>query len=238
MFSVFKFRNICTCLSFLLLWPCAATGQSVPRALEIITGGHQLPDSSYSFLVQETGKTDPLLAINTDTPKNPASAIKVLSTLAALDTLGPAYYWPTEVYLLGKLNKGTLNGDLLIKGYGDPYLVSENFWKLLQHLRRLGVENIQGDLVIDDSYFAPVNEKPGGFDNKPERTYNVIPNALLVNFKAAYFHFYPDNDGKSVVVKTDPELPGLSISNNLRLKQGRCRGFQRGSALPFRKRIN
>ena len=223
-------KLVCLCLGT-LYWQAVLADAPLPRALEIITEGHELPATSYSFLVQEIGVDKPLLSINPDTARNPASTIKIITTLAALDVLGPAYLWPTEIYRSGRLNKGVLDGDLLIKGYGDPYMVTENFWKLLQQIRRSGIEHINGDLIIDDSYFHITQTDPGEFDNKPERAYNVIPNALLINFKASYFHFYPASDGKSVLVKSDPELPNLKMENNLRLKKGRCAGFQRGIAI-------
>ncbi len=221
---------IFTCL-ILPGWQSTCWSEQLPRELAFVARGHQLPESSYGFLVQEVGKKEPLLSVNAETPLNPASAIKIITTLAALEELGPAYFWPTEVYTLGKVKAGVLHGDLLIKGYGDPYMVTENFWKLLQEIQRQGINHITGNLVIDDSYFTPSKTDPGKFDSKPDRTYNVLPNALLVNFKATYFHFYPHSNGKSVVIKPDPELPNLTIENNLRLGKGRCRGFQRGIAI-------
>lgn len=215
----------------ILLWQSVCIAEPLPRRLAIVAEGHQLPEASYGFLVQEIGKQEPLLSVNANTAFNPASSVKIITTLAALEELGPAYLWPTEVYALGKVKSGVLNGDLLIKGYGDPYMVTENFWKLLQEIQREGINTINGDLIIDDSYFTVADTDPGKFDNKPERAYNVVPNALLINFKAAYFHFYPDSNGKSVVINSDPELPNLSIENNLRLGKGRCGGFQRGIAI-------
>ncbi len=215
----------------LIIWQSVCLAAQLPQGLKVVTEGHELPDSSYSFLVQEAGKQQPLLAVNANTARNPASTIKIITTLAALEELGPAYRWPTEVFTSGEVKNEVLLGDLLIKGYGDPYMVTENFWKLLQEIRRLGIRQIKGDLVIDDSYFNVTDMDPGDFDNKPERAYNVLPNALLINFKATYFHFYPDSRGKSIVIKTDPELPNLSIQNNLRPGKGRCRGFQRGIAI-------
>jgi len=215
----------------LMFWQSVCPGLELPQGLKVVTEGHELPDSSYSFLVQEVGKQEPLLAVNANTARNPASTIKIITTLVALEELGPAYRWPTEVFTSGKVKNGVLHGDLLIKGYGDPYMVTENFWKLLREIQRLGIRQIKGDLIIDDSYFNVADTDPGEFDNKPERAYNVLPNALLINSKAVYFHFYPDSHGKSVVVKTDPELPNLSIQNNLSQGRGRCRGFQRGIAI-------
>ncbi len=222
-------RVIGTMILFAIQFKVMAT--SVPPQLEMITTGHGLPGGSYAFVVHEKGQDRPLLSINADKPMNPASAIKVVTTLAALEELGPAYHWRTDVYAMGKVVAGVLHGDLLIKGYGDPYLVTENFWKLLQELRRKGIRHVTGDLVIDDSFFEVPNIDTAEFDNKPERTYNVLPNALLVNFKAAYFHFYPAPNGKSVIVRPDPELPNLQIDNRLRLKKGRCGGYQRGIAI-------
>ena len=55
----------------------------------------------------------------------------MLTTLVALDTLEPAYTWKTDVLpMLGEVTNGVLEGDLLLKGYGDPYLVTERFWQI------------------------------------------------------------------------------------------------------------
>ena len=224
-------KNTLPVFLVLLLFQLNLAAEVLPRTLAIITEGHDLPVNGYSFLVQEKGKKEPLLSVNAETPLNPASAIKVVTTLAALEELGPAFHWQTEVYTRGKIVAGVLHGDLLIKGYGDPYMVTENFWKLLQELKRKGISHITGDLIIDDSYFEVPSVDPGDFDNKPERAYNVRPNAFLVNFKAAYFHFYPSDNGRSVIVKSDPELPNLTMENRLKLRKGRCGGFQRGIAI-------
>jgi D-alanyl-D-alanine carboxypeptidase/D-alanyl-D-alanine-endopeptidase (penicillin-binding protein 4) len=156
--------------------------------------------------------------------------MKVVTTWSALEYLGPAYTWPTEVYFLGGFDGRKLDGDIALKGYGDPYLVVEEFWKLLRALRRQGLEEITGDLVVDDSHFAIDDPEPGAFDGQPYRTYNVVPNALLLNFKAVQFQFMPDTAHGRVRVATDPVLANLAIDNNLKLVEGGCRGFQAGIA--------
>ncbi|MGH8246282.1 MAG: D-alanyl-D-alanine carboxypeptidase/D-alanyl-D-alanine endopeptidase, partial [Gammaproteobacteria bacterium] len=168
------------------------------------------------------------LSFNADIPRNPASTIKVITTLAALEELGPAYTWLTEVYVLGSVRGGTLDGDLAFKGHGDPYMVIEEFWKLVQTVRRQGITHIQGDLVIDNSYFTVPDEDPGAFDNRPFHTYNALPDAFLVNFRSVNFHFYPSMNGRLVDIRVEPELPNLTIDNKLRTSNGTCRGFQRG----------
>ena len=67
--------------------------------------------------------------------------------------------------------------------------MNEELWKLLRALRRAGLEEIAGDLVLDDSYFDVVEDAPGAFDGQPNRAYNVVPSALLVNFKSVNFQF-------------------------------------------------
>ncbi len=213
------------------LW-CTWTGAAeLPKPIDFVIKGHRISSDAYSLYVREIGQQDPALAVNPETPFNPASVIKIIPTLAALELLGPAYRWKTEVYTLGNISNGVLQGDLLFKGYGDPHLVIEDFRKILQELRRRGIRDITGDLLIDASWFSVAHEDPGAFDNDPYRTYNVLPNAFLVNFKAVNFHFYPAANGRDVRVHPEPELAGLEIDNRLRLRKRRCGGFQRGVAV-------
>ena len=154
--------------------------------------------------------------------------MKLVTTWAALEILGPAFTWQTEVYFGGKFDGTVLAGDLGIKGYGDPFLVVEDFWKMLRALRGTGLKQIDGNLVLDDSYFSVNEEPPGAFDAEPYRTYNVVPNALMANFKAVRFLFVPDPVNGRVRIVTDPELANLDIRNRIKLGDGPCGGFQAG----------
>ena len=160
--------------------------------------------------------------------RNPASTIKLLTTLVALDLLGPAYRWRTDVFIAGDLKDGKLDGDLTLKGYGDPFLVTERAWQLLRNIRSAGVREITGDLLLDDSWFEVGDYDPAAFDRQPLRAYNVAPNALMMNFKVVRYQFEPDHAGGSVDVTMDPPLDNLSVENQLGLVNGSCRGFQRG----------
>ena len=75
--------------------------------------------------------------------------------------------------MLGERNGWRLDGDLAIRGYGDPFLVTEEFRKLLRSVRHLGLTEINGDLVIDDTVFVDAAGDPGEFDGDPFRTYNM-----------------------------------------------------------------
>ena len=188
----------------------------------------KVPDSSLSIYVENLDTGEPVLSWNEDVPRNPASVIKLLTTLVALDVLGPAYTWKTEAYLLGETDGSVLDGDLLLKGYGDPFLVTTRVWQMLREIRQKGISRITGDLLIDDSYFDVPYHDPAKFDREPLRAYNVAPNALLMNFKVVRYHFEPDLESATVSIRVDPPLENLRIENRLKLAQGRCRGYQRG----------
>ena len=94
-----------------------------------------IPESAVAIYVHEIGETQPLIAINAKAAMNPASVMKLVTTFAGLELLGPTYTWKTELYANGIIEDGVLQGDLVIKGYGDPKLNLENFWLLVRRLR-------------------------------------------------------------------------------------------------------
>ena len=194
----------------------------LPLSAKKILEKHKIPQRSLSLYVKEIGAIQPLLAINTDIPRNPASSIKLITSYAGLKLLGPAYTWQTKFYLDGTLTKGTLHGNLVMEGGGDPFLVTEDFWHMLFMLQAKGLKHIQGDLLIDASRFESETGSPADFDNKPYRAYNAFPSAVLVNFRAHRFNFEPQRD--SVNIYADPPAATLKINNRVRLSGGRCRG--------------
>ena len=200
----------------------------LPPGIQSSLNLRKVPDSSLSIYVENLETGEPVLTWNEDVPRNPASVIKLLTTLVALDVLGPAYTWKTEAYLLGETDGGVLDGDLLLKGYGDPFLVTTRVWQMLREIRQKGISRITGDLLIDDSYFDVPYHDPAKFDREPLRAYNVAPNALLMNFKVVRYHFEPDLESAAVNIRVDPPLENLRIENRLKVAQGRCRGYQRG----------
>ncbi|MFO1349504.1 MAG: D-alanyl-D-alanine carboxypeptidase/D-alanyl-D-alanine-endopeptidase [Gammaproteobacteria bacterium] len=195
---------------------------ALPAPVADLVKKYKLALDDVSIFVQDVAADQPLLLLNPDTPRNPASVMKTITTYVALDRLGPTYTWKTEAYVTGPIDaKGTLQGDLVLKGYGDPLLVVESFWKFLRALRDRGLQHITGDLVVDTSYFAPSSADPGAFDGKAEYPYNVIPNALLLNFQSINFKFFPDADQVKIVPEPNPA--NLTIQNNLKLVRTSCR---------------
>jgi D-alanyl-D-alanine carboxypeptidase/D-alanyl-D-alanine-endopeptidase (penicillin-binding protein 4) len=200
----------------------------LPLPVQNALNYRKVPDNALSIYIEEIGSGDVVLEWNESVPRNPASVEKMVTTLVALDTLGPAFRWKTEVSFLGDVDAGVLDGDLMIKGYGDPYLVTERFWQLLRRIRGTGIDGINGNLLIDDSYFDVGDYDPAAFDREPLRAYNVAPNALLTNFKVIRYLFEPNPDLTGVDVRLEPALDNLNIVNRLRLANGACRGYQRG----------
>ena len=202
--------------------------QDLPLPVKNALDYRRIPHQTLSAYVERIDTGEVILSWNAAEPRNPASVAKLLTTLVALDMLGPAYTWKTEVYALGEVTNAVLDGDLLLKGYGDPYLVTERFWQLLRRIRQAGITAVEGDLLIDDSWFHVGDYDPGAFDREPLRAYNVAPNAMLTNFKVVRYFFEPDPSSSSVRIRVDPPLGNLLIVNQLRIANGSCRGYQRG----------
>jgi D-alanyl-D-alanine carboxypeptidase/D-alanyl-D-alanine-endopeptidase (penicillin-binding protein 4) len=215
-------------LGWLAPLPRAYAGpDGLPLPVVQVLKHHGFPTRGLSVYVHEIGRDEPVLSVEANRPRQPASVMKLLTTLAALEELGPAWQWKTEVYAAQPVQDGRLAGDLYIKGYGDPYLVIEHFWRLLRALRAGGLETIEGDLVIDQSHFAREAGDPGDFDDQPLRAYNVLPNALLVNFQAVNFRFTPQPPDKRVQIVADPLPANVEIENRVTLVDGVCRGWAR-----------
>lgn len=182
----------------------------------------RIPESSTGIYVHEIGAAQPLLAVNADVSMNPASVMKLVTTFAGLELLGPAYTWKTEVYADGIMQDDALQGNLIIKGYGDPRLNLENFWLLTRRLRQTGLREIAGDLVLDSSHFDLPNGDPAAFDGKPHRSYNVPPEALLVNYRTLALRLLPQPGSKTVRIVVDPLPSSLDLKNSLLLTNTRC----------------
>jgi D-alanyl-D-alanine carboxypeptidase/D-alanyl-D-alanine-endopeptidase (penicillin-binding protein 4) len=181
-----------------------------------------IPAASVAIVVQPVGATRPTLSLNADAPMNPASVMKLVTTYAALELLGPAYRWKTEVYAAGTQVEGVLRGDLILKGYGDPRLTYEDLWRMLLGLRERGLRELRGDLMLDRTWFERESYDPGSFDAEPLRPYNVGPDALLLNFKSVRFQFLPDAERGTVRVIAEPQPRSLDVVSVLRLTQGPC----------------
>jgi D-alanyl-D-alanine carboxypeptidase/D-alanyl-D-alanine-endopeptidase (penicillin-binding protein 4) len=214
----------------LALTACVAVpafADSLPPATRAALNRHTVPEAGVSIVVRDVADGTSLLELNPGTPRAPASTMKLLPTWAALDLLGPAYSWKTRAYADAPVVKGVLKGNLYLQGGGDPMLTIERWWRFINDLRQTGLRSIEGDIVIDQSRFTAQNERPEDFDGKFWRTYNVLPDALLVNWQSSDFTIRPADDGQGVDLAIQPFPEGLIVENRVQAVTGRCVGRNR-----------
>lgn len=190
---------------------------AVPRAITRAFLDAGVPMTSVAIVVAPAGAGAPLFTHQASRPMTPASVMKLVTTLAALEVLGRDYRFRTDAYLDGNLHDGTLDGNLVLKGHGDPKITLEQWQAFVADLRAHGVADIRGDLVLDRSDFALPPHDPAAFDGEPRKPYNVGADALLVNFKAIKFAFAPNAAGTGVDVTMEPALPNVALGSALTL---------------------
>ena len=200
--------------------PARANPTGLPSAVSNFMQARGIPESSLSVVIRKVGSKQSTISHYPDTSRNPASAMKLVTTAAALQLLGPQHRWHTQALVHGQVQGNTLDGDLILKGGGDPWLVIERFWLLARQLRDRGIAHIRGDLVIDDTLFdqRAIDTKP--IDGKSTRTYNTPPSALLVNFGATAITISSRQNGVNIGAK--PPATTLKIQNTVELSNADC----------------
>jgi D-alanyl-D-alanine carboxypeptidase/D-alanyl-D-alanine-endopeptidase (penicillin-binding protein 4) len=199
-------------------WAASSAGSmaAVPAGVTQVMAAQRVPAGAASFVILEADSGRVVASHNADTPRSPASTIKTVTTYAALDMLGPAFLWQTHAWVR--------DGDLILQGGGDPYMTMERWWSFVQGLRAQGLKSIRGDIVIDNGAFSLPKEDPGAFDGRPNRSYNVLPDALMVNFQSIDFKLFADPDSHRVQVIASPAPVNLEVENRIRFVPGRCSG--------------
>jgi D-alanyl-D-alanine carboxypeptidase/D-alanyl-D-alanine-endopeptidase (penicillin-binding protein 4) len=195
-----------------------AAAAGLPAAFTAALKQAGIPLDHVALVVQPLDAENPLLSHNAEAALNPASVMKLVTSFAALDLLGPGYVWTTNVWADGAIENGVLNGDLVIKGQGDPTLTLERMWLLQRELRARGVRHIHGNLVLDLSHFELPTIDPGAFDGEPLALYNAVPGPLVANFNATTLRLKPDGD--QVLIVPDIALPGVTLTSSLALDEG------------------
>jgi serine-type D-Ala-D-Ala carboxypeptidase/endopeptidase (penicillin-binding protein 4) len=203
-----------------------AAPETLPPAVAAALDRARLPRDAVVAMVQEVGGARPRLTWNAEQPVNPASLMKLVTTFSALELLGPAWSWSTPVWLQGPIRDGVLEGNLVIKGNGDPKLVLERLWLLLRRVQQLGVREIRGDIVLDRSAFVAPPSSPADFDGEALRPYNVGADALMLNYKAVVFTITPDAARGIATIAVDPPLAGVRVDASVPLAAGACEDWR------------
>jgi D-alanyl-D-alanine carboxypeptidase/D-alanyl-D-alanine-endopeptidase (penicillin-binding protein 4) len=207
-----------------ILYPSPPVLDELPARIDAKLPALPLDPDQVSVYVQAVGDARPRLAFNTDVPRTPASVIKLLTVIAGLDLLGRDYHWPTRVYVTGPVEDGRLAGDLIVKGFGDPYLSNAAYAAMIRDLRAKGIHDISGNLVFDESHLELPEAERGDFDDNPFSSYNALPAAIAVNRQVTEIVAYADRAQSRVGLYTDPPLSGVDLVNEARLVQAPCRG--------------
>lgn len=135
------------------------------------------------------GKT--IFVHNPELPLIPASNMKILTTVAALARLGTDYRFKTGVYSDNKIRQGKLSGNLYFKGFGDPFLVWEEVVKIARYIHGLGLRQLEGDIVADESFLDSKRYGNGWEKEQHAYWYNAPLGALSVNFNTVEVNIAP-----------------------------------------------
>jgi len=192
----------------------AAESATLPPRVQQVLAAEGITASKVSIIVRDPHSGESVLELNPAISRSPASTLKVLTTWSALESLGPNHRWHTRAYATGPIINGRLAGDLVLVGGGDPGLTAEHWWRFARQIRATGLQHIDGDIVIDRSLYKAQSEDPDEFDGKGYRTYNVLPDALLVNLQSAEFHVHAENGESQVWI--DPAPANLHVDNRVK----------------------
>lgn len=174
-----------------------------------------------------------MLSHQPDAALQPASTLKVLTAIAALDMLGPAWTGKVELRSRGTVQDGVLKDPLILRGEGSPDFSWTEMRELFQVLRNGGIHTLAGGIVIDRSHFLPARLDAGvpPFDETPEFRYNVIPDALLLNTNLIKLQLVAQSAGVSAHYW--PALDGVRVdAGGLRLVTRKCSEWEDGWKLP------
>ena len=157
-----------------------------------------------------------LYARSPDRALIPASNVKILTAIAALDAFGPTHRFETSILADRLPDASGEVGDLVVRGGGDPALNSEDWWRLAADLRRAGLRRVAGDLVLDDSAFDRERWHPS-WGEVSARAYHAPVGALTANYGGFALSIQPaPRPGGATRVHVDPAVPYLRIVNRVR----------------------
>lgn len=202
--------------------PLAPARAALPEPVAQALREAQLSPDSLALMVMPLTGRGPTLTHRHTTPMQPGSTMKLVTSVVALDRLGPNLRGSTELRSAAPIEGDVLRGDLVLRGGGDPDLGVPQLWALLQELRWKGVREIAGDIVLDRSLWRPTRLDVGvpPFDEAPEFPYNGIPDALQLAGNLATLELVAD--ASSISARLLPPLEGVEIDNRLTLGDHRC----------------
>jgi len=193
---------------------------ALPHKVQSFINSSTIKPKDISIYIKEVGQDNALVSYNAKKAHTPASVIKVLSTYASLLKLGFDYRFPTKFYTTGIFRNGVVYGDIIVKGYGDPTLDSNDLDKIVKKLYDKGMRKITGHIIIDRSYFRVGTKDSSGFDENRYSPYNAMPDAMMFNERISTICVAPNKD---IVYKKTVD-GSYKLINKLKRVNKPCKG--------------
>ncbi len=182
---------------------------SIKTSLDIIFEDRLFKESDFGFMAKSLRDGRVLYEKNAGSLLSSASCMKLVTTAAALDRWGSNYQFRTGFYTDGDFSGGIVDSNLYVKGYGDPYFTSEILLRTVYHLKAMGLTEIKGNIIADDSYLQDV---PNAETN--DRAYSAVGGALGFNFNSVAIYVQPgEKIGDSAIVFAEPMSSLIRIVN-------------------------
>ncbi|MCG3185767.1 MAG: D-alanyl-D-alanine carboxypeptidase DacB [Rhodocyclaceae bacterium] len=216
-------------------WPRTPT-RSLPPALARSLTSTGLALDRLSLSLQRLDGDGLRIEHDAEAARPPASVLKLLTTYAALELLGPARTWTSEAWFSGPMPRGVLSSPLIIRAGGDPGLGPTELRSLLQMLRARGLRELKGGLVLDRSVFELPEFNPGSFDGQALAPYNSGPDALIYNANVVTVRLRPGPPWRAALVAPAPI--GLDIIARIAPKEGTCDDWRSGIEATLFERPN
>ena len=212
----------------------SAMAAELPAPISALLDAASIPQQAAGIVVIRGNQT--LIDHNSSQSMQPASTMKLITTLAALEQLGPAFRARTELRTTAEVERGVLKGDLIVRGGADVDLNEDVLLHLLQALRNQGIRKIKGDVILDRQLFQPARPDLGQppFDEFPWAYYNVIPDALLTHSNLLRVELRASASELSVVML--PELEQVSVKADLQLTDAPCASWEKDWRTPELRR--
>ena len=213
--------------------PPASAQDPLPANVQAALAKTEIPVEALSALVMPLEAGPTALNYSAGLAMSPASTMKLLTTIIALEELGPTFRWKTQILSKAVVKNKSLRGDLYLRGGGAPDLSWERLGHMLRSLRALGIQNIVGNIVLDRTYFQPsrmdLNVPP--FDETPDAYYNVIPDALLIESNLSRFEIATNHNQFHIALS--PPMANIVLKNRLTLDDKPCSEWEAGWQTPI-----
>jgi len=213
-----------------LLAAGTAHAAELPEPISALLQAAHIPPEGAGIVVMRGDAT--LVSHNAQQSMQPASTMKLFTTLTALEQLGPAFRARTEFRTSAEVVNGVLQGDLILRGGADVDLNEDVLLHMLQALRNQGIQKIKGDVILDRQLFQPARPDVGQppFDEYPWAYYNVIPDALLTGTNLLKVEMR--STGSKVGLVMMPEMDKVGIRSEMKLSDAPCASWEQGWRSP------